>query len=288
MSSGALVPYSKATEIAATFESCTTSIKRLIGELGEEFTRLENAFRFEGATYGAFDVGLTYQYSKTARFTADGMAKLHDHFTRAAWKILIEKLGVEKLMSPRDRDKLRDQISGERGNDGKVAAPLPEISAESIIQVLTGFIADAPRFIEQSIREVYEWLIPRGSRGAGKYVTNHKDRLGRKVIIGYVADLWDHRINGVNCRMYSQITALDAVFHSIDGAGIPDGHHGPLLSAMIESREFNWQGETGYFRFRLHKNGNAHIEFRRPDLVDLFNQVAADGKSLGVAKGHDQ
>lgn len=278
-----LIPHQTATQIAAVFAESTKNIQRLALELGSELERLNNTFRFQASNYGAFDIELMYQHCRETRvkFTDKGMADLQEHFKRAAWRVLVNKLEIEKVMSSSERDKLRAQLNGDRKQDGSPADPLPEITEESIISVLTGFLADAPRFLEQSIRETYQWLIPHADYGAGVYKTNKKDRVGKKVILKYIVDFWNGGF-GLNCRMYGKLGALDTVFHNLDGAGTLSGHNGPLVDAMRTAK--SGTGETSYFRFTMHKNGNAHIEFLRQDLLDLFNAVAADNRTLGEAR----
>jgi len=276
-----IIPYTKATEIASVYASATANIERLAKELGTEFAKLDQAFAFETSTYGAFKCKIQYgpQYYNGVECDTNGIARLMTHFKRSAWRVLVEKLQITKLMCDRRRDLLNAQLNGERGPDGNAPAPLPEIDEHSIMDVLRGFIADAPSFIEESIREVYQWLIPHRDYGAGRYKTNQKDRVGKRVIVQHIAENWMGSIS-LNCRMIGKLAALDSVFHSLDGRGIVAGQNGPLVDAMRLSTETG-KGETDLFRFSLHKNGNGHIEFLRQDLLDLFNLVAADGKSLG-------
>ncbi len=69
-------------------------------------------------------------------------------------------------------------------------------------------------------------------------------------------------------------TALDNVFSGLDGKGtITPTHYGPLGDA-IRACGPSGSGETDYFAFRVFKNGNLHIHFKRLDLLAKFNAIA--------------
>jgi hypothetical protein len=273
-----LVQYSKATEIAAKYAAATAEIRRLALELGTQTAALQAAFASECGYSFDFDVELTLR-QRTHKLNEAGADAMLSEMKRSAWGVLVEKLGIKKLMSPKKRDELANQLAGiSRGYGHDKPEELPEISAESIISVLTGFIESAPDFIEDSIREVYKWLIP--CHWEGGHVTNKRDRVGKKVIHTYCVEEGFSRAFRVCCRAQGELTALDAVMHTLDGKGIVGGHYGPLVSA-IETTETG-TGETEYFKFKAFKNGNLHLEFKRIDLLDLFNRISCDGHRLGA------
>lgn len=275
-----LVQYSRATELATKYAAATTEIRRLVIALGEQTAALKAAFASECGYSSDFDVGLEL-HRDNYKADEDGADKIMAEFKRAAWSILVEKLGIRKLMSPKKRDELDGQLHGRRRNGYHVrdaVEPLPEINAESIIQVMQGFIQSAPEYVEDSIREVYKWLIPKDWNGG--HVTNKRDRVGRKVIKTYCVQLGYSRGFRVHHSHEPDLIALDSIMHTLDGKGVLSGHKGPLIAA-IETAE-SGTGETEYFRFKAYKNGNIHLEFKRLDLLDLFNRVACDGHRIGA------
>jgi len=77
-----------------------------------------------------------------------------------------------------------------------------------------------------------------------------------------------------------QLTAIDGVFHMLDGKGVMRENKGPLVKA-INATDQTGRGETEYFRFRCCKNRNLHLEFKRLDLVKQLNGLAAGEYVLG-------
>jgi hypothetical protein len=85
----------------------------------------------------------------------------------------------------------------------------------------------------------------------------------------------------VNYQREPQITAIDGVFHLLDGKGVMKENRGPLFQAINASGR-DGRGETAYFRFKCFKNGNLHLEFKRLDLVKQLNGLAAGEYVLGA------
>ncbi|MBE7534298.1 MAG: DUF4942 domain-containing protein [Anaerolineales bacterium] len=109
------------------------------------------------------------------------------------------------------------------------------------------------------------------------HITNQKnasEHIGRKIIRVYSVESTYHN-DGFTVRYYSKqiITALDNVFHSLDGKVMSGGYISPFIDA-IQTSGADGRGETDYFKFKCYQNGNLHIEFKRLDLLKIFNAVA--------------
>jgi len=131
--------------------------------------------------------------------------------------------------------------------------------------------------IEESIRECYEFLRPRGSRLG--YKTNQKSEfeLKEKLILSSSVTRCYSDHYDVGTYREPHIRAIDNVFHALDGKGLPKGYYGPLIEAIKKTPirgEGAGIGETEYFRFKCFKNQNLHLEFKRLDLLAKFNSVA--------------
>ena len=71
---------------------------------------------------------------------------------------------------------------------------------------------------------------------------------------------------------HQRLVAFENVFCVLDGAPKYDSSSSELGHAIAAAP--NGIGETRWFKFRCFKNGNLHLEFRRPDLVARINQIA--------------
>lgn len=143
---------------------------------------------------------------------------------------------------------------------------LPEVTNEEVFQMLSDMQASASSMFEDAVREVFEFLRIYGREDRLK--TNQKSRfaIGKKVILHGVVRYWTGRLSieyGYKTR--DKIASVDRIFHVLDGSKVDTGYISELVDAINTTEDGT--GETQYFRFRACKNGNLHLEFKRPDLV---------------------
>lgn len=256
-----LIPRTTITQIVADFHRNIERIKAVIDLIAEinATSALNASFRTRGARY---------QYRDTTVDEAIRDLKLN------TWRELVNKMEIRRILSIKKAEELDKQLDT---GDG-----FPEITEENILGLMRGMLADSGRFIEEAIKEVYDHIRPWGVRKA-EHVTNEKNRwqLGRKIIL--TGHLTSDYGGGMRNGYYTQkhITALDNVFHALDGKPPVTTHYGPLYDA-IEDRN-SMEGETEYFRFKKFLNGNLHVEFKRMDLVARFNAVAGGARLKDTA-----
>ena len=256
-----------ASHMAREFTAATTEIARLVRALHAQTQRLDEAFRTDDAdTYSRFGVEL--EYDGRRRVDLDDM---HEAMERRAWDVLVDKLGIKNVMSVAKRKAFDEQLK---------SGTLPPVSEQTITATLIGLVDQAADFATEAAREVFDLLRPRSGWG-GQYATNSAFRVGRRVILPYRVE---RRYGGdgyrVDYHREQELTAIDGVFHLMDGRGIMRENKGPLIKA-INATDTTGRGETEYFRFRCFKNRNLHIEFKRLDLVKQLNGLAAGEYVLG-------
>jgi hypothetical protein len=261
------IPEQTATFMAREFQDATATIERLLGEIEQQSARLRAVFDPDGGSTYAFGLDVSY-HSERYHSSFERIKQL---MKREAWRVLFAKLGVRNIMSIAKRREFEHQL--EKGD-------LPEITEDSIIGVISGLAADAKDFARDAAREVFEMLRPAKGWG-GEYKTNNRFRVGRKVILcNKVERNWNGKSFRPNYHRQQDLTALDGVFHLLDGAGVMREHLGPLCKAIEASAD--GRGETTYFAFKCFKNGNLHLTMKRLDLVKQLNGLAAGEYVLGA------
>jgi hypothetical protein len=276
-----LVKYSTAEELARTFHEATGRIRILLNELGERTSQLKEKFFDSGYHFG---VSLGHGGDNHISPNAEGINKIIDGMKREAWQAIINKLEIRRLMSSARQKEMDEQLSGQRrynGHGDKPIPPVPDITPESILSVLNGFISESDNFLAEAIREEYDaWKPHKG--WSDNFKTNAKFGeggfvLGRKIIKGWMVER-NYSGKGYSPRYQNRghIQSLDNIFHLLDGKGFVKGNYGPLEQALRDSE--NGVGETEYFKFKAFKNGNLHLEFKRIDLLDRFNQIAGQNR----------
>jgi len=72
-----------------------------------------------------------------------------DHFRKDAWKAVFDRIGAEKLMSRKVRERFTTDLDQGSSID---------FTAANITSVVGNLIADAPKIIRESILDVFEHL----------------------------------------------------------------------------------------------------------------------------------
>lgn len=207
----------------------------------------------------------------------DDLAKVLLEVKRRAWKSIVDRLELKKILSIKRREELDKQLDGETRHCGDELPPLPEITEENIVAMYQDNMAKSVDYAREAVNEVFDWLRPFSGHNS-ELKTNSKWKIGKKVIVYAIEK--GYGINPFRVSYYrdKNVTALDNVFHMLDGRGGLKTHHGPLYDAINGSADGT--GETEYFRFKCHKNGNLHIDFKRVDLVNKINKMAGSSNSL--------
>jgi hypothetical protein len=180
---------------------------------------------------------------------------------KTVWSVLVDRMGLRQMLSIARCEQLDKQLETGEG--------LPEIEESQIIAMLEGTANNIPLYVEEMTKEVFEYLRPHYS----EHKTNSEFEIGSKVILKHVVDLGYGKARfRVSHWREQKLRAIDNVFHALDGGGIIKTHGGPLVDAINMSE--SGSGETVYFRFRSHKNGNLHLEFKRLDLLAKLNAIS--------------
>jgi hypothetical protein len=257
-----------ATRMAGEFAAAMVEIDRAVAALHAATKRLDDAFRTEADGeyhYRRFGIDLEHH-----RHPCTDAAEIRKLLEREAWRQLVDALGIKNVMSVAKRKEFEEQL--QRGE-------LPPVCEQTITAILLGLTGQAEDFAREAAREVFDLLRPRGSIG-GQYATNNAFRVGRRVILPNRVEL-GYR-GGFRCNHHyeQELTAIDGVFHLMDGRGVMRENRGPLVNAVNATDRLG-RGETKYFRFRCCKNRNLHLEFLRLDLVKQLNGLAAGEYVLG-------
>ena len=267
-----LIQYTTADQLSQLYHTNSEKAMRLMDEFCETLRELNDAF-------GNIGFRLPFDYEVTIEGEKE-REKIQREMKRNAWRVLVGKLELEKVMSPKRRDQMSAVLI--HGNDtaDNSIDDWPDITPENILGVLQGYMASADEFLDESIQDVYEFLKP---WDRDEYKTNEKNRwkLSNKIIIGYAVECaWSNNFRLNYGERGNRIQTLDTVFHLLDGKGFSKTHHGELYNAVQDCSPSSPYAETDYFKIRCCKNSNLHIEFKRLDLVDEFNFRCGNGNQL--------
>lgn len=254
-----LVPAHSIAHVVGTYNDAVTKIREALRTIAEQHNRIESVLGPDS---------YVYLETRHLRFTEpEGELRQMD---RRAWRRIIDKSGVRRVLSVKAAEELDKQLEREE---------LPAITEQTVGDMLRGMADRGPEYLAAAVKEVHEFLRPPSSR----YKTNTEFDIGEKVILsGWVVRQWSGGRFQVNHYMTAKPRALDNVFALLDGKPPITTHSGWLADAIYKSED--GKGETEYFRFKACKNHNLHLEFKRPDLVAKLNAIAG-GRNLYAAGG---
>lgn len=245
----------------------------------------------EARLNAAFAVETNDRSSFGVRTCASGncggsMGKVEDSIAelrRDGWRSVAARLGLHRVMSvarSKEHAAYLDRLD------------LPELTEAAVGAYVRRFRVELGSLFEAKVDEVFNWLRPRGHQKLARLKTNEKNarfELGPKVVLEGVLDKRYSPSSKywfgyhVDYTQHPHILALESVFSLLDGKGeAPQSHRGELTDA-IDAVKYVGVGETQWFRFKCHKNGRLHLEFKRIDLLKRINEIAG-GKNLRPAR----
>jgi hypothetical protein len=236
-------------DMAAAYESTVQAVKETHAALDQAEARLQLAF---GERAGF-------------RVKTSDMEKLLKELKRDDWRAIFERMEMPRMMSDKRRNELESQIE---------SGDLPDITAENVFSTCKGMLENLDTYLDEAVKETFDFLRPRQS----ELKTNSEFEIGDKVIVrAFYPDKWGHRID-LDYNQQQHYRNLDNVFSLLDGKGAIKSYGGPISDAVKSMKQFGDVRETEYFRLKLYRNGNMHLEFRRMDLVKKLNEIAGGNR----------
>jgi hypothetical protein len=167
------------------------------------------------------------------------------------WDYLLRASGLRTFMDSTAREQWGKTIQE------KKAPPFTRDNITATFQSLHAARAD---MVERGVIEVFRGL-------SWHYKTNQPVRFGKRLIVSY--------LRGYRCRSTDQLDDLMRALCLYDGQPEPDHRNG--IGAQVRAAESEGKSafETAYFSLRWYKNGNGHVTFKCPALIDRLNAIIA-------------
>jgi hypothetical protein len=175
----------------------------------------------------------------------------------AAWRYLMQESGMRSLMSASKRTEFDDQVS---------KSLMPELTREAVYATFGALHESRAEMFDQGVIECFKKL-------SWEYKTNLPQKFGKRIIVGYLTYTY-----GINSAAADRLDDLMRVFHVLDGKPEADYRHGcyaQLGTAFREQTAWPKSYRNDYFELRLYRNGNGHLCFKRPELIDAMNAIIA-------------
>jgi len=201
---------------------------------------------------------------------------------RCAWRSFIDDLHLREVLSIEAREKLDAQLYEHRRGYGD-KAPLPPFTEANVLSFFEQTCANIPNLIKEALREVFKWLTP--SRRWTGCKTSNEFMIGKKVVLCGVASPRYGRGMDVNYHRRAEVDALGNALSMLDGKGVRKSRaekeeDRKLTGSYADAWAYDWSEdriyEDGYLTAKAFRNGNAHLVFKRADLIAQINQAGAE------------
>jgi predicted RNA methylase len=190
------------------------------------------------------------------------LANARMHIDREVWTYVVEATDLNALMDKKAKDELRQQLLRDP----------PEATEENILATFTGMVGQADHIFRRGIAECFSALDRR-------FRSHDGWKIGSRVILTRAFDGWGSWNYHQNHR--DTLTDIERVFFVLDGKTPPPNYAG-IVGAVDESRKGGGLrgrqslAESDFFRVRCFENGNAHVWFKRDDLVAEANKLLGE------------
>lgn len=179
-----------------------------------------------------------------------------------AWALLFDESGMRSFMDATARKQWNDRIR---------CYEVPPLTEDNIRATFGALYEQRGELFERGIVQLFRQL-------AWNYKTNQPFLLGRRIVLRGV--LQNHGRPGrprlsVQTNGADRLDDLERVMSMLDGKPQPDHRFGWLHRLERLHRDRAGQADADYFRLRWFLNGNAHLTFLRPDMVEAMNRIIA-------------
>lgn len=176
------------------------------------------------------------------------------------WAYLMNESGLRSFMDAAARSEWDDKVYG---------LEVPPLTVENITATFTALHASRGDLFDRGIINCFRAL-------SWDHKTNQPFKFGKRVILKYLLQPYGsgkQRWLTVNNDRTNRLDDLDRVFHLLDGKPEPDHRDG--WGSKIRANNKAGEISGAYFTVKWFLNGNGHLTFTRPDLVDKMNQILA-------------
>jgi hypothetical protein len=199
-------------------------------------------------------LALLNYHGRRREFTSeDGLGDMVKQIDGRAWSYLLDKSGLRTFMDHEARAKWDDAIEK---ND------VPPLTVYAIKATFASLYEQRGEMFERGVEKLFRSL-------SWDYKTNNPVMFGKRLVMRHVVDVF-------RCHNVDRLDDLVRALSVLDGKPEPD--HRSSVGRRLSDARWPWSAPVmafDYFTVRGFKNGNAHLTFTRPDLVDRLNQILA-------------
>lgn len=264
-----LLPKNRITEICSWREAALREAARGANLLAEGYKATEYAVQIAENASGGMpfwventQVKANYEalFARSCGFDAEAsLAAYQQHLDGAIWRHLLAASGMAHMMDRTAKEEFEESLK----------TSVPEATEDNIRATFSKLMGDAELIFQRGLARAFIELDRR-------FKSHDGFKIGSRIILTHIFDSWGAFTYG---SKRDTLVDVQRVFAVLDGQRAPDVAE--AAAALADDRRGGGLSprqsctETSYFRIRGFKNGNAHLWFKRDDLVQKANEVLA-------------
>ena len=194
-----------------------------------------------------------------------------------AWKEIISKLDMERLMTNSVRENFQKFIQEQGASD---------LCKENIISLIKMLCSNSRKILDQAVVDVFDLFTKYHEENRCHiegWKTNSAWKANKKIILPYFVEAGFSGTYRYAYRKHSEYSDIDKVMAYLSGDKFEDIEKLETSIQRVKYGDSGWH-ETQYFNIRCFKKGTLHLQFKTDDLWTRFNQIACEGKNW-IGKG---
>lgn len=264
-----IVPRATIRAIVAKRDAALVLYRQAHGTLSVASQAVDHAARAARALYPGEDRYNHHLHDEKAQFLkaievpgVDAyMAQARKIIDTDVWSHIVQITELEHLMDKEAKDSLRQHL---------LTDP-PEATVDNITATLAQFMRDADMIFKRGIANCFSHLDRR-------FRSHDGFKIGSRVILDCMFNergWWNYHHD-----MEATLLDIERAFTIFDGPTVRPSYGG-IVGILRNCRQYAHGArqdivENAFFKVCVYKNGNAHVWFKRDDLVEKVNKVLAD------------
>lgn len=205
--------------------------------------------------------------------SADAYNSFSQELKSLAWKVILNKIGIERLMTSSIREQFQRNINSQY---------LIDLTEENVYNLVKMLLFNGQNILKQSVVDVFDYFTKYHEENrchVEGWKTNSAWKVNKKVILPHAIknESW---YDYYRVEYSSRFTDVERAMCYVLGRRFEDLDSYFMLQNQIEQVKIGDSSlhSSHFFDFRCYKKGTIHLYFKKEEEWALFNQIAVEGK----------
>lgn len=236
--------------------------ERSLELFGAAHDALTEAHKFASMSFPSATKPMEFDREARSKSREKYVEEHRQEIDRRIWNHLVDYFGLEPLMDHQARTEFRRSLTENP----------PPATSENLFATFLDLIGDAGLIFRRGLSNAF-------SRLDRRFRSHDGFKIGSRIILSHAFGCF----GGWSRDRDETLRDIERVFRVLDGQPQIERYAGSIVGRVNSYTARPFTVEDDYFKLVAYKNGNAHLWFKRDDLVRQVNKLLAEyyGESLG-------